>query len=164
MQLKATNLPSRVVGCLARWVPEGGTKVFFTADDASLQPTARELWKGRLLEIGGGVYEHWSRGGKVSKEQLRAADEEAVLKAFADWFALRYASVLVWTYGSSFGKTAAEASDAPNLDVNHTRCLEDEATGIPGGSASPSVTNMQYDVTKVPGAKGAQVSLGSRQR
>ena len=76
-----------------------------------------------------------------------------MLKAFADWFVLRYASLLVWTYGSSFSKTAAEASPMPNLDVNHTRCIEDEASGSFGGSAMPSTTNMQYDTTLVPGAK-----------
>ena len=55
------------------------------------------------------------------------------------------------------GRAPVQASGAPNIDVNHTRCKEDEATGIPGGSASPSVTNMQYDTSKVPGAKGATV-------
>jgi len=149
-----SNTASRVVGCLGRWVPTSAVKVFFTADDDSLRPAAKQLWAGRLIEIQGGVYEHWSRGGKVEREQLADSDEEAVLKAFADWFALRHASLLVWTYGSSFGKTAAAASGAPNIDVNHTRCAEDEATGVPGGSASPSVTNVQYDVSKVPGAKG----------
>ena len=40
-----------------------------------------------------------------------------------------------------------------NLDVNHTRCLEDEATGVRGGSIMPSEANIQYDTSTVPGAK-----------
>tara|TARA_B110001452_G_scaffold177498_1_gene148894 strand:+ start:58 stop:1458 length:1401 start_codon:yes stop_codon:yes gene_type:complete len=151
------NLASRVVGCLARWVPEDGTSVFFTSDDDSLRPAAREEFGERFFEMKGGVYQAWSRGSKVdvAAQPLRSEEEDAVIKAFADWFALRYASLLVWTYGSSFSKTAAEASGMPNIDVNSSRCVEDEATGVRGGSAMPSSTNVQYDTTLVPGAKNS---------
>ena len=61
---------------------------------------------------------------------LGADDHAAVLKAIVDWFALLASERLVYTYQSSFGKTAAEASAAPNLDVNYTRCLKaDERWG-----------------------------------
>ena len=52
-----------------------------------------------------------------------------MLKAFIDWFMLEMASTIVYTTGSSFGKTAAEASSVANIDVNHTSCIRDEAAG-----------------------------------
>ena len=55
--------------------------------------------------------------------------------------------------------TLAAMTAESNSQRAALQAIEDEATGIPGGSASPSTTNMQYDITKVPGAKGAQVSL-----
>ena len=94
---------------------------------------------------------------------LGADDHAAVLKAIVDWFALLASERLVYTYQSSFGKTAAEASDAPNLDVNYTRCLAaDERWG--DGEAPVIVPpwvvewaeaggGVAYDVSRVPGAK-----------
>ena len=60
---------------------------------------------------------------------LTLSDEKAVLKTFVDWFALESSTSLLFTYGSSFGKSAAEASDAPSMEVNHTRCTQDETAG-----------------------------------
>ena len=55
------------------------------------------------------------------------------------------------------GVARTQASGAPNIDVNHTRCKEDEATGTPGGSAQPSTVNVQYDTSKVPGTRASRV-------
>ena len=49
-------------------------------------------------------------------------ERDAVRKAFVDWFAIQDAGFIVYTTGSSFGKTAAEASAAPNVDVGLLRC------------------------------------------
>jgi hypothetical protein len=106
---------------MARYVPRDAA-VFFTADDDSFYPTAKKRWGERLLTSGAGVFKPWSSGGKVDPASLGDADEAAMLKAFVDWFALQRAARIVYTYQSSFGKTAAEATDAPNLDVNFTRC------------------------------------------
>ena len=52
-----------------------------------------------------------------------------MLKTFVDWFALAASTSVVFTYASAFGKTAAEASEAPTLDLNHTSCIVDERLG-----------------------------------
>lgn len=121
----ADTSPARVVECMSRYVPPGAS-VFFTADDGALYAPARARWGERLLSVEGGVFMPWSRGGKVDASTLGEEDERAVLKAVVDWFALKRAHRIVYTYQSSFGKTAAEASDAPNLDVNQTRCAASE--------------------------------------
>jgi hypothetical protein len=120
--VRADNRPERVLRCMDRYVPPGAT-VFFTADDDSFYEPARRLWGDRMRAVlDGGVFEPWSRGSKVDPVTLGEDSEAAMLKAFVDWFALRRAGRLVYTHQSSFGKTAAEANDAPNVDVNHTRC------------------------------------------
>ena len=79
------------------------------------------------------------------------ADADAVLKAFVDWFALQAASRIVYTHQSSFGKTAAEASDAPNVDVNFTSCASAEAAGLTWENLDTGAT-VTYDTSGVPGA------------
>jgi hypothetical protein len=102
-------------------------------------------------------------------------DTQAVLKAFLDWFALQSADRILYTYQSSFGKTAAESSDAPNLDVNHTRCLlaEDRWESVRSVAYGKKVDveewkveweeqaaqGVAYDISKVPGARSAKVEL-----
>lgn len=106
-----------------------------------------------MREVRGGVYQAWSKGSKVDASSLGSKEEEAVLKAFVDWFSLHRASMIVYTYGSSFGKTAAEASDAPNLDVNHTSCLAAEADGRDWSNDLPERgADVSYDTSRVPGA------------
>jgi len=122
------NTPERVLACMARWVPDGG-HVFFTSDETSLLPAARKQWGDRLREVQGGVFEPWSSGTAVNPSGLGPDDELAVIKTFVDWFALESSTSIVYTYASSFGKTAAEASDAVAIDVNHTRCIADERLG-----------------------------------
>ena len=139
---------ARVIECMDLWVP-AGVRVFFTADDDKLYPLARDRWGGRLRTHTGGVYMPWSRGGKVDAASLGKEDEAAVIKAFVDWFALQGASRIIYTHQSSFGKTAAESAETPNVDVNFTRCAQAEADGVVWGEAQ-SVT---YDVSKVPGAR-----------
>ena len=168
--------PGRVVQCMSLYVPPDAT-VFFTADDDALYRPAKALWGARLLSVDGGVFMPWSRGGKVEASTLGADDEQAVLKAVVDWFALRRASRIVYTYQSSFGKTAAEASDAPNVDVNQTRCVLAEQrwslrAGGDGAAAArdgaTAVTQWEYewshagdgvayDVSMVPGARGSVI-------
>ena len=72
-------------------------------------------------------------------------DERDVLKAFVDWFALQSASLVVYTHGSPYGLAAAESSDAPAIDVNHTRCRAEER---PDGTVTlslPSSMELAYD-------------------
>ena len=106
---------------------------------------------------------------------INTNDTQAVLKAFLDWFALQSADRILYTYQSSFGKTAAESSDAPNLDVNHTRCLlaEDRWESVRSVAYGKKVDveewkveweeqaaqGVAYDISKVPGARSAKVEL-----
>ena len=170
------NRPQRILECMDRYVPPRAT-VFFTADDDAFYDPARAQWGERLLHTDGGVFMPWSRGGKVDAKSLGEEAEAAVLKAVVDWFALQRADRLVYTYQSSFGKTAAESSDAPNLDVNHTRCViaDERWQGHPRDSergaesadgeyrlatdapwvhewAERASAGVAYDVSKVPGA------------
>ena len=99
-----------------------------------------------MREVKGGVYQAWSKGSKVDASSLGSKEEEAVLKAFVDWFSLHRASMIVYTYGSSFGKTAAEGSDSPNVDVNQTRCANDEARGgADSARAAGSASSVTYE-------------------
>ena len=41
-----------------------------------------------------------------------------MIKAVVDWFALEGAASIIYTTGSSFGKTAAESSSVINIDLN----------------------------------------------
>lgn len=159
----------RILHCMERYVPPGAT-IFFTADDDSLYPLAAKRWGARLRTTDGGVYLPWSRGGKVDAASLGDAERRAVLKAIVDWFALRSATRIVYTYQSSFGKTAAEASSAPNLDVNHSRCvLADARWGAAvGAAAAPDALDTEwaengdgvaYDASTVPGSKASKVEL-----
>lgn len=161
--------PERIIGCMNMYVPRDAA-VFFTADEDSLYAPARRRWDSRLIEFEGGVFMPWSKGGKVDAATLGDDDERAVLKAIVDWFMLQRASRLVYTYQSSFGKTAAEASDAPNLDVNQTRCIAAEQLwssraeegGTGGGDGgqqqqweyewAATADGVAYDTSKVPGA------------
>jgi len=61
----------------------------------------------------------------------------------------------VYTHQSSFGKTAAESNDAPNVDVNHTRCSQVEAEGQPWQELweVARTSTITYDTSKVPGAR-----------
>ena len=60
---------------------------------------------------------------------------------------------IVYTHQSSFGKTAAEASTAPNIDVNFTRCVAAEADGSGWEDLHEGSHTMTYDTSKVPGAR-----------
>lgn len=147
--------PGRMMSCLDRWVPPR-VPVFFTADDDALYAPARQHWGARLLtDEGGKVYEPWSRGGKVDAATLGEDAEQSVIKAFVDWFALQSASRIVYTHQSSFGKTAAESTTAPNVDVNYTRCVLVEAGRRSWQSLweEQSGSSMTYDTSKVPGAR-----------
>ena len=95
----------------------------------------------------GAVFGPWSRGGHVDAAQIGETEEHAVIKAFVDWFALQRASLIVYTFGSSFGKTAAEGSESPNIDVNQTRCAADEARGGADSrrAASASASSVTYE-------------------
>jgi len=150
-QLKGlkTSDAAGILACMAKWVPpEEYVPVFFTSDDDDFYPAARKLWGSRLREQSGEVYGPWSRGGAQSAEKLDEDDENAVIKAFVDWFALQQSSVIIYTYGSSFAKTAAEGSEAPNIDVNHTRCRAEDAGVMAHAVPMNRVT---YDTSKVPG-------------
>ena len=144
MKLRAPNAASRVVGCLGRWVRDAD--VFFTADEDELYPHARELWGERLTEQSGGVYAPWAAGTAVTADSLGDGEREAVRKAFVDWFAIQGAGFIVYTTGSSFGKTAAEASAAPNVDVGHARCtLAEQSAPAPEEIAADFTRAIQYD-------------------
>jgi hypothetical protein len=142
----------RVLECMDIWVPPRA-RVFFTADDDRLYPLARTRWGGRLLTHTGGVFMPWSRGTRVDASSLGEDDEAALVKAFVDWFALQSASRIVYTHQSSFGKTAAEATDAPSIDVNYTRCATAEAEGVGWDTLPPRGTAITYDTSRVPGAR-----------
>ena len=145
-----------------------GRIVFFTSDEDHLYLPAAKRWGSRLRSTDGGVYMAWSRGSKVDPASLGESEESAVLKAFVDWFALQAAERIIYTYQSSFGKTAAESTDAPNLDVNYTRCLAADTrwgatTAAPAGTAADApwvvewkdAGGVAYDVSQVPGANVA---------
>jgi len=149
----AKTSAERVVQCMGRWVPADAKLVFFTADDDNLYPAAQKEWGGRFRSAEGAVFSPWSRGGHVNASLLGVAEERAVIKAFVDWFALERAKLLVYTFGSSFGKTAAEASDSPNIDVNQTRCKADEETGG-SAHAAASAPRVTYEA-RVPHLVGA---------
>ena len=146
---------ARILACMDFWVPPHA-RVYFTADDDTLYAHARKLWGVRLLaDQRGKVFQPWSTGGKVDAATLGADDEAAMVKAFVDWFALQAASRVVYTHQSSFGKTAAESNDAPNVDVNHTRCSQVEAEGQPWQELweVARTSTITYDTSKVPGAR-----------
>ena len=100
--------------------------------------------------------EPFARLGRVAAvdvaAQLWSEEEDAATKA-SDWFApgTRRSRVDAWPLLQQDG---AEASGMPNIDVNSSRCLEYEATGVRGGSATPSSTNVQW-TDAVPGAKNS---------
>ena len=120
--------------------------VFFTADEDELYPHAREQWGERLTEQSGGVYAPWAAGTAVTADSLGDGEREAVRKAFVDWFAIQGAGFIVYTTGSSFGKTAAEASAAPNVDVGHARCtLAEQSAPAPEEIAADFTRAIQYD-------------------
>ena len=145
IKLRASNAASRVVGCLGRWVPPDAD-VFFTADEDELYPHARELWGERLTEQSGGVYAPWAAGTAVTADSLGDGEREAVRKAFVDWFAIQGAGFIVYTTGSSFGKTAAEASAAPNVDVGHARCtLAEQSAPAPEEIAADFTRAVSYE-------------------
>ena len=154
----------RVLYCMDRYVPPHAT-VFFTADEDHFYAVAKRQWGTRVRTVEGGVFMPWSRGGKVDAASLGDAEQEAVFKAIVDWFALQRAERIVYTHQSSFGKTAAESSDAPNIDVNHTRCLAADARwGAAGGGEGGAAAvwevewgeaadgGVTYDTSAVPGA------------
>jgi hypothetical protein len=143
---------ARVLECMDRWVPPHA-RVFFTADDDSLYALAKARWADRLLLHPGTVYEAWSRGSKVDAATLEDRDEMAVVKAFVDWFALQRSARIVYTHQSSFGKTAAEATDAPNVDVNFTTCASAEDDGLQWSDLPDVGASITYDTSKVPGAR-----------
>ena len=150
----------RVLECMGRYVPPDAS-VFFTADDDTFYAPAAVRWGARLIKHDGGVYAPWSAGGKVDASQLTEEAEVAVLKAIVDWFALQAASRIIYTHQSSFGKTAAESSSAPNVDVNFTACARAEAAWGGGGGtwaeewAERVGAGITYDVSRVPGARGS---------
>ena len=74
MKAGASNTAERIIGCMARWVPEG-SPVFFTADDDTLYPAARRRWGDLLRSHEGNVFDPWSKGGKVDVRTLGEKDE-----------------------------------------------------------------------------------------
>jgi len=153
----AQNTGERIVRCMGAWVSPQ-TNVFFTTDDDSLYAAARTQWGPRLRTQQGHVYAAWSRGSHVDVSTLSEKDEEAVLKAVVDWFALEAATSIIYTTGSSFGKTAAESSSVINIDLNHTKCNDHFAAGRDWSNAWPTDPSVvSYDTSLVPGAKNSAI-------
>ncbi|KAL1521746.1 hypothetical protein AB1Y20_021401 [Prymnesium parvum] len=154
-RIRVSNAGDRIVSCLAAWVPPN-ENVFFTSDDDSLYAAAQKRWGSRLRLQQGKVYQAWSQGSAIDASKLKDDDEEAVLKAVVDWFALEASTSIIYTTGSSFGKTAAESSSVVNIDLNHTKCRAHAAAGRDWSNAWPTDPSaVSYDTSLVPGAKGS---------
>jgi len=157
-RLGVPNAAQRIIRCMGAWVAPG-SHVFFTTDDDSLYAAARAHWGDLLRTQDGTVYAAWSRGSAVDASTLGEKEEESVLKAFVDWFSVEASTAIIYTTGSSFGKTAAEASAVINIDLNHTKCNAHAEAGRDWSNAWPTDPSaVSYDTSLVPGAKDSAVS------